>query len=90
MTAGAQNPQSWVTYSYSHKMRLERALYRAPRGLILFKSVAHRMYSISASVLAPNLKLAPTLNNMHPPYRQEKLISALPRISTNLRVTLPK
>ena len=43
---------------------------------MLFKSVAHRMYSISASVLAPNLKLAPTLNNMHPPYRQEKLISA--------------
>ena len=31
MTAGAQNPQSWVTYSYSHKMRLERALYRAQR-----------------------------------------------------------
>ena len=37
---------------------------------MLFKSVAYRTYSISASILAPSLKLAPTLNN-HQPYRQE-------------------
>ena len=39
-------------------------------GLMLFKSVAYGMYSISGSILAPSLKLAPTLNN-HPPYKQE-------------------
>ena len=37
---------------------------------MLFKSVAYGMYSIGGSILAPSLKLAPTLNN-HPPYKQE-------------------
>ena len=38
------------------------------------------MYSISASILAPSLKLAPTLHN-HPPYRQE----SLKRLTSNKR-----